>query len=421
MEDPFATFDDIRRAYLRYLDSPFRLRYGALMDERRSLLDRDRQLYRQPLFEPIPPYESSGLTINDACGRLGVHPDAGEFISRGLFPGTRQLYRHQVEAWQESRTGRPVVVASPTSSGKTECYLIPVFASLVEESGPAWGTSAQPAPLWWNARGGRTSQRAHEPSERRPAVRALFLYPLNALIEDQLGRIREGCDGLVPRTWMAENRPGHHFWFGRYTSATPVPGSQANDAKRAELRRRLRVMERDWGRATAAAAARDDPRITSYFQDPSGSEMWSRWDMQESPPDILITNYSMLNIMLMRSVEEPIFDLTRAWLQDNPANVFHLVVDELHSYRGTPGTEVGYLLRALIDRLGLTPDFQLLHYWRLAHRPDDDADSRKYLEEFFGLGADTFAVIPGYEKSLPLGQNWTRLPKDSHVRPSFGH
>lgn len=97
MEDPFKTFDEIRQAFLRYLDSPFRLRYQALNEERRALFDRDRQLYRDPLFEPIVPYESSGLTIHDACARLGVHADAGEFIGRGLFPSDRTLYQHQFE------------------------------------------------------------------------------------------------------------------------------------------------------------------------------------------------------------------------------------------------------------------------------------------------------------------------------------
>jgi len=84
-----------------------------------------------------------------------------------------------------------------------------------------------------------------------------------------------------------------------------------------------------------------------------GGEMWSRWDMQDHPPDILITNYSMLNIMLMRGVEAAIFDQTRQWLQQDPANIFHLVVDELHLYRGTAGTEVALLIRKLLRRLGL--------------------------------------------------------------------
>ncbi|MHC5828871.1 MAG: DEAD/DEAH box helicase family protein, partial [Nostoc sp.] len=86
--------------------------------------------------------------------------------------------------------------------------------------------------------------------------------------------------------------------------------------------------------------------------------MWSRWDMQEAPPDILITNYSMLNIMMMRSIEDDIFDATRDWLAEpnHPERQFFLIIDELHAYRGTPGTEVAYILRLLFSRLGLTPD-----------------------------------------------------------------
>ena len=60
MDNPFGIFEAIKRSYLRYLDSPFRLRYQALLDERRALLDRDGQLYREPLYEPIAPYRFSG-------------------------------------------------------------------------------------------------------------------------------------------------------------------------------------------------------------------------------------------------------------------------------------------------------------------------------------------------------------------------
>ncbi len=63
--------------------------------------------------------------------------------------------------------------------------------------------------------------------------------------------------------------------------------------------------------------------------------MLSRWDMQSHPPDILITNYSMLNIMLMRSQEENIIAKTRQWIESDPSHIFTLVIDELHMYRGT--------------------------------------------------------------------------------------
>jgi DEAD/DEAH box helicase domain-containing protein len=183
------------------------------------------------------------------------------------------------------------------------------------------------------------SQRAHEQG-RLPGVRALVLYPLNALAEDQIARLRLALDGDPARNWLAANRPGNRFWFGRYTGWTPISGRPDRSGAEGELRGEL-------GRIFGMAARVAGTEAERFFPRFDGGEMWSRWDMQEAPPDILITNYSMLNIMLMRDVEAPIFDMTRAWLQQDEANIFHLVVDELHSYRGTPGTEVGYILRVL--------------------------------------------------------------------------
>src|SRR5436853_3811364 len=194
MDDPFRVFQEIRSAYLRYLDSPFRLRYDALLDERRDLLDRDRQLYRLPLIEALAPYESSNLTVDQACASLGIPPEAADFITRGLFRADVPLHRHQFEAWERSRAGRPVIVTSGTGSGKTEAYLLPIFSSLVEECLRGWGTpqAVTNQRFWWRSRQqDRISQRSHEPAERQPAVRALLLFPLTALIEDPVSRIRK--------------------------------------------------------------------------------------------------------------------------------------------------------------------------------------------------------------------------------------
>jgi hypothetical protein len=150
----------------------------------------------------------------------------------------------------------------------------------------------------------------------------------------------------------------------------------------------------------ARVAGRDAQRFFPRFD---GGEMWSRWDMQDAPPDILITNYSMLNIMLMRDIETSIFDLTRQWLSDDPSNVFHLVVDELHSYRGTPGTEVGYILRVLYDRLGLHPDHpQLRILASSASLGEDPARAQDYLQQFFGRSRH-FELIRGGARPLAAG------------------
>jgi hypothetical protein len=135
------------------------------------------------------------------------------------------------------------------------------------------------------------------------------------------------------------------------------------------------------------------PDLRYYFQNPDGGEMWSRWDIQETPPDILITNYSMLNIMLMRSLEAGIFARTREWLAADPfrrgqaakpTRRFFLIVDELHSYRGTPGTEVAYILRLLFERLGLDIESQQLGILTTTASIDESPRSREYLRQFFG-------------------------------------
>jgi ATP-dependent helicase YprA (DUF1998 family) len=416
MDDPFRVFEEVRLAYQRYLDSPFRLRYDALREERRNLFFQDGQLFREPLIEPIPPYEGSGLTIDQACAQLRVPIEAADFITRGLFRSSLPLHQHQLDAWKHSRSGRAVVVTTGTGSGKTECYLLPVFAYLVEDLIRGWGTPSAPPTkhLWWrHSRQTRIPQRGHERRARPSAVRALLLYPLNALIEDQLSRIRKACDNDQARQWFAGPFSGHRFWFGRYNSVAPVSGLEERDYKRAELRRRLQQMDLNWARARTSAAARRTgaattgqasraEEILNYFQNPDGSEMWSRWDMQSHPPDIFITNYSMLNIMLMRSLEESIFDQTKDWLEaDRENHVFHLVVDELHSYRGTPGTEVGYLLRALLHRIGLEPDSPQLRIIATSASIENDVQSRAYLEQFFGRDGNSFEILSGQQRSFP--------------------
>lgn len=398
MNNPFATFQQLRETYLRYLDSPFRLRYAALMEERKRLLDQDRQLYREPLFETVVPYELSGLTASAACASMGISADVSDFLEvGGLFPEKRELFKHQIDAWKCSRNGDAVIVTTGTGSGKTECYLTPILSYLVEDSSNWLAPNPKnPRRHWWKyQRQPRIPQRAHDIG-RPKALRALLLYPLNALIEDQLGRIRRACDGPAARQWLNATRQGNAFWYGRYTGATPISGIQ-NTTKQSELKRRLFKMEREWNSAMASANHANGADILSYYQDPDGSEMWSRWDMQEDPPDLLITNYSMLNIMLMRRLEDSIFEQTRDWLaQDRSKNLFFLVVDELHTYRGTPGTEVGYLLRTLLERLGLAPDSpQLRIIATSASIEKGDPKSARFLEQFFGRQASSFQVIDG--------------------------
>ena len=129
--------------------------------------------------------------------------------------------------------------------------------------------------------------------------------------------------------------------------------------------------------------------------------MRSRWDMQDAPPDILITNFSMLSIMLMRDADNGIFEKTRKWLEKE-GSVFHLVVDEIHLYRGTAGTEVAYLLKLLLLRLGLSPDSPKLRILgSSASLEQDDPQSLEFLSDFFGQGWDRSQIVSGYPAATP--------------------
>lgn len=417
MSNPLAIFEDLRDTYFRYLDSPFDLRYPDLVAERRALLDADGRLYRHPLIEPVSAYQPSGQTFSQAAqallGPVWPQPivvDLDAFVSQGLFPPMlpngqpRELYTHQRVVFEESVVhGHDVVVTTGTGSGKTECFLLPIAAELVRESAnwPAPGPGPAQWDWWnqWSMQGSRRRfapwipQRAHE--NRMAAIRALILYPLNALVEDQLARLREGLDGAGARAWLQAHRAANRVYFGRYTGRTPVSGSRTSAAT-VRLRAELADAYRDSQLVAGTPAAR-------FFATMDGGEMWSRWDMQDHPPDVLITNYSMLNIMLMRSIETPIFDQTRQWLQQDPSHIFHLVVDELHTYRGTPGTEVAYLIRVLLDRIGLAPDSDQLRIIASSASVASGTAGLQYLESFFGRDRSRFRIIGAATQPLNTG------------------
>jgi DEAD/DEAH box helicase domain-containing protein len=434
MTDTAALFRGLKDAYLRYFDSPFDLRFDELVNERRYLLDRDGVLYRDPLIEPQPPYAGSRQNVVQAAqsaltGAAGwsaqAVADLGQFATNGLFLSRTdsqiELYRHQVDMLRVSAAeGRDAVILTGTGSGKTESIYLPVLASLIRESARWPAIPAAPQNDWWNmspAPGSsrrlhhsRLGQRGHEQGSRLHGLRALVMYPLNALAEDQMTRLCQSLDSDAIRGWLSANRPGNRFWFGRYIGSTPVSGRPTSTEAETTLRNELKRLTDTANAVVGTDAERFFPRL-------DGGEMWSRWDMQDAPPDIMVTNYSMLNIMLMRDVETPIFDATRAWLDNDPTNVFHLVVDELHAYRGTPGTEVAYILRVLLDRIGLHPDHpQLRILASSASLGSDEARAQDYLRQFFGRSTP-FELIRGGSVPIPTGsQDRVRGLADSFSR-----
>lgn len=399
--NPLSVHDDLRDAYLRYFDTAFWLRDPRLMAERRALLEDSSLLFTDPLIEPVLPYDAT-KPLGAACEEAGISPRTGDVVGQALFgaftpPGEPVMLRaHQAEAVTRTfqpgtAAGRNVIVTSGTGSGKTESFLLPVLLRLVEESA-SW--APQPGPRrWWDSPGG-----IWEPSrggETRPAaIRALVLYPTNALVEDQMTRLRRG----VRRIGAADERAA--LWFGRYTGSTlggavlPPPGKHP---RAAEAAAQLASIAREYDALDKAGTSADD---LAQFADPRAHEMLTRWDMIAAPPDILVTNYSMLNAMLMRTLEQPMFEATAEWLRASDRNVLTLVIDELHLYRGTQGSEVAMVIRNLLMRLGLEPDSPQLRVIGTSASLADREEGQLYLEEFFGVPRASFAVVPGTTRAL---------------------
>ena len=393
MSDPFETYELLCDSYIRYIQTILGFNSVELEEERNRLLRENGLLFQDPRFEPIVPYPSSGKTLSQLCNHLQLSYELGDFLAQGgndgLAPKDRLLYKHQAAALKASIVDqKDIVVTTGTGSGKTECFLLPIFSYLIKESlnWNAFGTRTADHPWWRKGEritGRRVPQRQGE--ERPAAIRALILYPLNALVEDQLMRLRRACDSPEARRWLRDNRGDNRFYFGRYTGLTPISG-QENTRTLARLREQLYKLENQ------AEKARDSEEKRYFFPstDVDTAEMWSRWDMQNHPPDILITNYSMLNIMLIRELEHPIFEKTKEWLKKEDS-IFHLVVDELHSYRGTAGSEVAYLLRTLFNRLGLNPDSPKLRIIASSASLEGN-EGNEYLRQFFARGKD-FKII----------------------------
>ena len=426
MLDPIGAYNDILDLYLSYLDTVYRLRREDLSKERQNLLRQPGNLMPEPFIEPILRYQPAKIRLEECLEDQEGNP-LGKFKREerraiiemtfsGLFPGkpadgelSRKglfiPYAHQIEMLQHGIIpGQPGIVTSGTGSGKTESFLLPILAEITAEA-TRW--SAPNADYlksqWWREDGGFNLHRKGEASNRPKAVRALLLYPMNALVEDQMVRLRKMLDSPEAVNVLDQRANGNRIFFGRYTSASPVPGYLLHP-RRSDLQEKTRAKSRlDRTKVALRTIAEDQEKARIYdqqnqhsdptrylFPSPDGSELITRWDMQETPPDLLITNISMLNAMLSREVDARIFDQTREWLETDPDAYFFLVLDELHLIRGSTGTEMAALIRTLINKLGLDRS-EYRHKLRIlassASLPLEGPErlhSLNYLYDFFG-------------------------------------
>lgn len=443
-KDPLGALEKIKQNYLRYFSTMYKFRdeYTDLNEEMGRLLNDEQGAitYREPFIEIQPEYFSEGKTLQEL---VNEHPELQlpdgfcDFISTGLM--SYKPYKHQFEMLQKAWTGSNVIITTGTGSGKTESFMLPLLASLFKEA-KKWHAPDYRADWWKGDNNGKYDGAYQRRGETRtPALRAMIMYPMNALVEDQVTRLRKALDSENIRLFLNRNDMcrGNRIFFGRYNGSTigkkalATVDESAKERCEEELAKIVgnskkltkKYHDNNW---KDDDKMQDSIYISPRFpddrlkQDPISAEMITRWDMQECPPDILITNYSMLQIMLMRSYEENIFSKTRSWYQADDITdpqekaaakqerVFHLIIDELHLYRGTSGSEVAYLMRVFLERIGVPP---MIDDGQGSMRPNPQLrilassaslgngdETQDFLEQFFGVyNADhsAFEVVGG--------------------------
>ncbi|MEM3402607.1 MAG: DEAD/DEAH box helicase, partial [Candidatus Hadarchaeales archaeon] len=281
----------IEERYRRYLKATFYFKDPELRRSFEQALDSGH-LSKGPYLEATPVFKRGRTPRELFESLLRLQPDQG-FLK--AVQGDRPLYQHQEEAIRKVFGGHNVVVATGTGSGKTEAFLYPILLYLYQE---------------------------FQAGQLGPGVRALILYPMNALANDQRERLGEIC------RLLKEARSPFWFTFGQYIGETP---EDENDSQR---HARDHLAERD----QQGYSVIEDGRVVH-------GELVLRSEMRRTPPHILLTNYSMLEYLLLRPDDSPLFDNGRArWWT-------FLVIDEAHQYRGSRGIEMAMLLRRLKQRL----------------------------------------------------------------------
>lgn len=356
--------------------------------ERSALIRREGVIAQKPFIETTPPFISKDY-LRDVKSSFIPSLLSNLFANHVL--GRSPLYAHQQDvlekAWDEEGRPRNIVVATGTGSGKTEAFLLPILADILRET-DEWDDGADNLPDCGHIENGLWRHRRYE-EKRAPAVRAVVLYPMNALVNDQAARLRRllAVDSAV--AFMKAKLRNNFLYFGQYTSRTQTPGHWTNRRKRRDWEQYRTQIYHDW------ASLNQSEKESGDWIRPDGPEMYSRWDMQQAPPDILITNYSMLDYMLLRPIEGDIWDLTRDWLNQSESHFLTLVLDEAHMYTGARGTEIAYLLRRLCDRLRVRQR-QVRFVATSAtfgEGPESEEAVKTFVGHLFGPAPESFEII----------------------------
>ncbi len=346
MKNQIEQTEFIKTKFSKYLRSTFDIRdatYKSLYSKR--LDELESRLYRGPYLASSLPFEQAqtlnGLIAEGALEQDFTRIGGKDPTKEDYLDFDRPCYAHQVKAFERIRNGRNMVVTTGTGSGKTECFMFPIINELIKD---------------YNA--GNTA----------PGVRAIFLFPLNALVYDQIDRLR----GLLQNY--------EELRFGFYTGRTP------EDETSPEGRKQLGIYKKKYG-------------------EPAKNEVLTRVKMRENPPQILFTNYSMLEYLLIRPTDQSL--ISAEALQ----NLKFIVLDEAHIYRGALGIEISLLLRRLQGTANRTPQFVLTSA-TLGRGKEDLPQIIDFANKLTSASFEDQDIIFGIRHNHTIPQEYSIAPED---------
>ncbi|TGG84447.1 MAG: DEAD/DEAH box helicase, partial [Aphanocapsa feldmannii 288cV] len=338
--------DTIQQRYENYLKTSFFFKNSTLRKSFQSALREAGNLLKGP-FPELSRGFKQGLNAQALAHECFPHE------SEALLPALidKPLYVHQEQAVRATYLDQHnIVVATGTASGKTESFLYPILFELYRQF----------------LRG----------ELKQPGVRALILYPMNALANDQRNRLGNICKAL-------QHDAASTFapTFGQYIGQTP-------ENRKDKMRR---------------SDTREAERLPG--------ELIFREEMRATPPHILLTNYSMLEYLLIRPDDSPLFD------GDRGRQWQFIVLDEAHQYRGAKGMEMGMLIRRLKQRLfdgGRKDSFRCIATSATMSSSESEEDKHvvaKFAENLFGEPFSAPQVIFGESQQDGTSQT----PRRYHI------
>lgn len=331
--NPVSTSNFIFERFSDYASTTLYINDESINMQLNNLLRDTNKFSKGPIIEATPAY-ATGCNILELVDRGILNEAFKEFDSSSL-PLNRSLYKHQEIAIEKiCANNRNVVVATGTGSGKTEAFMVPVLNHLLK---------------------------LKYKSQLTPGVRALLLYPMNALANDQMKRLRE----------LLENEP--EITFGIYTGETEERYTDAYDKF-----------------------------IRMHQTKPLENELISREQMKERPPHILLTNYAMLEYLMLRPEDNVFFqgEYSKGWK--------FIVIDEAHTYTGAKGIEMSMLLSRLKNTIGLEKGeiTCILTSASLGSGKEDFPKVANFAEKLFREEFTKEDVVEAVKQDLEIGDIW---------------